>query len=61
MVYSLLHGNDIMKTSIELPDALLLRVRKFNKTHAERPINISAVCRIAIEKILSDVEKNERG
>ncbi len=42
-----------MKTSIELPDDLLQKVREFNKTHSDRPINVSAVCRLAIEKALS--------
>jgi post-segregation antitoxin (ccd killing protein) len=42
-----------MKTSIELSDDLLTRVREFNKAHPDRPINVSAVCRLAIEKALN--------
>ncbi len=38
-----------MKTSIELPDDLMRRIREYNKTHANRPINVSGVCRIALE------------
>ncbi len=48
-----------MKTSIELPDELLNRVREFNKTHSDRPINVSAVCRIAIEKALDKALKED--
>ena len=42
-----------MKTSIELSEDLLKRVREFNKAHSDRPINVSAVCRIAIEEALN--------
>lgn len=46
-----------MKTSIELPELLLNRVREYNKTHANRPINVSGVCRIAIERELREERK----
>ncbi len=42
-----------MKTSIELPDELIIKVREYNKAHANRPINVSGVCRIAIEQELN--------
>lgn len=41
-----------MKTSIEIPEELLNKVREFNKAHPDRPINVSAVCRIAIQLAL---------
>ncbi len=45
-----------MKTSIELPEELLTKVREFNKLHPDRPINVSAVCRMAIEKALEKAQ-----
>lgn len=42
----------LMKTSIELPEDLIIKVRKYNQAHANRPINVSGVCRIAIEQEL---------
>lgn len=44
------------KTSIELPASLINRVKEFNKSHENRPINVSGVCRIALEKELKDNE-----
>lgn len=38
--------------SIDLPDELLNRVKEYNQAHANRPINVSGVCRIAIEQEL---------
>ena len=43
-----------MKTSIELPEELIVGVRKFNLDHANRKINVSGVCRIAIDKELKE-------
>lgn len=41
-----------LKTCIELPEDLIIKVRKYNQAHANRPINVSGVCRIAIEQEL---------
>jgi hypothetical protein len=38
------------KRSIELPSELLEKIRDYNKAHSNRPINVSGVCRIALEK-----------
>lgn len=46
-----------MKTSVELPDDLLEKVKKYNKTHPNRPINVSGVCRLALEKEIEDISK----
>jgi hypothetical protein len=43
-----------MKTSIELPTELIIKVKEFNKVHENRPINVSGVCRMAIEKELEN-------
>ncbi len=48
---------DIMKTSIELPDDLITKVKEYNKTHVNRPINVSGVCRIALEQELDKAIK----
>jgi len=45
-----------MKTSMELPDKLMQRIKKYNEGHQNRPINVSGVCRIALEKELLDNE-----
>jgi len=41
-----------MKTSINIPDTLLEQVRKHNEEHQDSPINVSGVCRIALEATL---------
>jgi hypothetical protein len=42
-----------MKIGISIPDDIIIRTREYNKTHLDRPINVSAVCRLAIEKALT--------
>ena len=41
-----------LSTSIVLPKELMNKVKEYNKTHANRPINVSGVCRIALEQEL---------
>jgi hypothetical protein len=41
-----------MKTSINLPPELLEKVRKHNEEHQDIPINVSGVCRLALEATL---------
>lgn len=41
-----------MKTSITIPDNLLEQVREHNEKHPDIPINVSGVCRVALEATL---------
>lgn len=41
-----------MKTTIDVPDELHDRIKKYNKLHQNSPINVSGTCRIALEKEL---------
>jgi len=45
------------RTSIHLPDDLKQRLKEFNENNPARPMNHSAICRIALEKALK-AEKN---
>lgn len=49
-------SEEIMKTSIVIPDTLLVRVQDFNRLHPDQPINVSGVCRQALEIKLKEVE-----
>lgn len=46
-----------MRTSIELPDELMLAIRKFNKENPGRPINMTGVCRTALQDTLERAQK----
>ncbi len=48
-----------MKTSIDIPDELIERVRKFNEAHPERPIVMSAVVAKSLGDYLSYLEDDE--
>ncbi len=41
-----------MKTSINLPDVLYKQVREHNEKHPDSPINVSGVCKLALEASL---------
>jgi len=45
-----------MKTSISLPDDIVIRVTAYNRHHPDQPISVSGVCKQALEKKLDEVE-----
>lgn len=54
-----------MKTSISLPADLVKRIKDFNNSNPERPINVSGTCKAALEKeldkaIVGSWRKNKR-
>jgi hypothetical protein len=46
-----------MKTSLDIPDDLIERIRKFNDKHPERPIIMSAVVKKCLMDYLGRAEK----
>lgn len=42
-----------MKTSVEITDDILKELKEFNKENPERPINVSAVCRKALQQAIA--------
>ncbi len=46
-----------MKTSLDIPDDLIERIRKFNDEHPERPIIMSAIVKKCLVDYLRRVEK----
>ncbi len=46
-----------MKTSLDIPDDLIERIRKFNDEHPERPIIMSAVVKKCLVDYLRRAEK----
>jgi len=50
---SLFRCGDILKTSIEVPDELMNRIKEYNFIHKGRPINMSGMFQECIERILN--------
>ena len=46
-----------MKTSVNIPSDLIERVKEYNRKNPDLKIVVSGVCRVAIEKKLSEVEE----
>lgn len=44
---------DILKTSIEVPDELMNKIKEYNFTHKGRPINMSGMFQECLERIFS--------
>ncbi len=42
-----------MKTSVEIPDELVKKIKGYNITHKGRPINVSGVLQESLEKIFN--------
>lgn len=49
-----------MKTSLDIPDDLIERIRKFNDEHPERPIIMSAVVKKCLVDYLAKAEKENQ-
>ncbi len=45
-----------MKTSVELPDKMVKRIKDYNITHKGRPINVSGVLQESLEKLLDELD-----
>ena len=50
-----------MKTSINLPDELVIKIRKFNHDHPEKMINMSGVCRKSLEEAFKNADDKISG
>ena len=47
-----------MKTSINLPDKLVVDIRAWNKEHPDKQIGMSGTCRRVLENALSIAQKS---
>lgn len=46
-----------MKTSVEVPDELMNKVKEYNLTHKSRPINMSGAFQETLERIIEEITK----